>query len=230
MKRMKKGAVYLPVLAMFLAIGLQDASPVSAAERSRGYRIDQNIMDEEDTLYIPKLDTTVYDVDSGTHVSRADSDVTVIDEVQYENLVPGREYTLQGTLVSQETRRIKTDVRGDKITAQAVFIPAKAKGSLELAFRFDGSECAGETIAVHEELLYNGKLIAEHKEAEDSKQAVYFLDTALTMSDGRIGEKSILGKGFAADTMDIPVKLLCIYVFLFLTCAGMLVKMELYGR
>lgn len=230
MKRMKKGALYLPVLTMCLAIGLQDASPVSAAEKSKGYRADQGITDEADTLYIPRLDTTVYDVDSGTHVSRADSDVTVIDEVQYENLVPGREYTLQGTLVSQKTRRIKTDVRGDKITAQAVFIPAKAKGSLELAFRFDGSECAGETLVVYEELSYNGQLIAEHKEEEDSKQVVCFLDTVLPMPDGRIGEKSILGKGLAADTMDIPVKLLCIYVFLFLTCAGILVKMELYGR
>lgn len=230
MKRVRKGAVCLPVLTMCLAIGLQDVRPVSAAEKSRESRGDQGIVNEANMLYIPRLDTTVYDVDSGTHVSQADSDVTVIDEVRYENLVPGREYVLQGTLVSQKTRRIKTDVRGGKITAQAVFTPAKAKGSLELAFRFDGSECAGETVAVYEELSYNGKVIAEHEEAENSKQAVYFLDTALTMSDGRIGEKSILGKGFAADTMDIPMKLLCIYVFLFLICAGMLVKMELYSR
>lgn len=230
MKRVKKGAVCLPVLTMCLAIGLQDVNPVSAAEKLRERRVYQGIMDEADTLYVPKLDTTVYDADSGTHVSQADSDVTVIDEVQYENLVPGREYALQGTLISQKTRKIKTDVSGDKITAQAVFTPAKAKGSLELAIRFDGSECAGEAVAVYEELSYNGKVIAEHKDEEDPKQAVYFSDTALTMSDRRIGEKSILGKGFMADTMDIPVKLLCIYMFLFLTCAGMLVKMELYGR
>ncbi len=230
MKRVKKGAACLPVLVVCLSMGLQNADFVSAAEKEEKRADYLDMMDETDTLYRPKLNTAVYDVDSGAHVSQADSDVTVINEVQYENLIPGREYTLQGTLVDQKTKKAKTDVRGDKIAAQVIFTPAKTKGSLELAFRFDGSGCAGETLVVYEELLYNGESVAEHKDTEDARQVIYFPDAVTTVADQKIEEKSIWGKGLkGADTMSISMKLLCIYAFLFLVCAGMLVKMELYS-
>ncbi len=231
MKRVKKGAACLSVLVVCLSMGLQYEDFWSAAEKSEKRTVYQDMMDEADPLCRPKLNTSAYDVDSGTHVSQADSDVTVINEVQYENLMPGREYTLRGTLVDQKTKKAKTDVKGNKIAAQAVFTPAKTKGSLELAFQFDGSGCAGETLVVYEELLYNGESVAEHKDTEDPRQVIYFPDAETTASGQKIGEKSIWGKGFkGADTMSISMKLLCIYVFLFMVCAGMLVKMELYSR
>lgn len=231
MRKVRKGAACLPVLAVCLSIGLQNVDLVSAAEKEGKCMVYQDMMDKTDILCTPKLNTAVYDVDSGTHASQADSDVTVINEVQYENLIPGREYTLRGTLVDQKSKKAKTDVRGDKIAAQATFSPAKTKGSLELAFRFDGSGCAGETLVVYEELLYNGESVAEYKDTEDSRQVIYFPDTVTAMPDQKVGEKSIMGKGFqAADTMSISMKLLCTYAFLFLVCAGMLVKMELYSR
>lgn len=90
MKRVKKGAACLSVLVVCLSMGLQYEDFWSAAEKSEKRTVYQDMMDEADTLCRPKLNTSAYDVDSGTHVSQADSDVTVINEVQYENLMPGR--------------------------------------------------------------------------------------------------------------------------------------------
>lgn len=65
-----------------------------------------------------------------------------------------------------------------------------------MAFQFDGSGCAGETLVVYEELLYNGESVAEHKDTEDPRQVIYFPDAETTASGQKIGEKSIWGKGF----------------------------------
>lgn len=157
----------------------------------REYAVHQDIEDESQTIYIPKIGTTARDEDTGTHISKADSEVTVVDEVRYENLVPGREYILEGILIDQKTKKEKTDGEGNKITAQAAFTPAKPQGSVELAFQFDGSEYAGETLVVYEELLYRGKIIAEHKDIEDSEQSIYFPKIATTASAGESGEKSV---------------------------------------
>lgn len=155
------------------------------------YAVHQDIEDEAQTIYIPKIGTEARDEDTGSHISRADPEVTIIDEVKYENLVPGREYTLEGVLIDQKTKKEKTDEEGNKIISQAVFTPSKPEGSVELAFQFDGSGYAGETLVVYEELLYREKTIAEHKDAGDSGQTIYFPKIATTASAEETGEKSV---------------------------------------
>ena len=156
----------------------------------REYAVHQDIEDEAQTVYIPKIGTTAQDEETKTHLSCADSEVTIIDEVQYENLVPGREYILKGMLVDKKTKKAAVDADGNKITAQALFTPAKKEGSVELAFQFDGSIFEGETLVVYEELFYNEKSIAEHKDAEDAKQTIYFPKIRTTAVDQETGEKN----------------------------------------
>ena len=106
-------------------------------------------------------------------MAKADSEVTLIDEVKYENLLPGKEYVIQGTLMDARTKKAAADGKGKPITAQAVFTPVKKDGSIEVEFRFDGSGLSGETVVVYEELLYQNHRIAEHKDLEDEKQTVH---------------------------------------------------------
>lgn len=152
------------------------------------YAVHHDIRDEAQTVYIPKIGTAVLDNDTKSHISRADEDVTLVDVVKYENLLPGREYVLRGTLVDKETKKAVEDGDGKPITAQTAFTPAKKDGSAEVVFRFDGRRLAGETAVVFEELLCGGKLAAEHKDVKDEGQTVYFPSIETTAADKETGK------------------------------------------
>lgn len=154
---------------------------------NKEYAVHHDIEDEAQTVYIPKISTKVYDSDTKSQVSRADEEVTLIDEVKYENLLAGREYLLRGTLVNPETKKAAVDAGGNPITGQTVFVPSKKNGSAEVTFRFDGSSLAGDTYVIFEELLCGGKLLAEHKDAKDEGQTVYFPSLETRASDRETG-------------------------------------------
>lgn len=161
----------------------------SLEKDNKEYAVHHDIGDEPQTVYIPKIGTCVQDSDTDMHISRADSDVMLVDEVKYENLVPHREYVLKGTIINKKTGKRAVDAEGNTITGQTVFTPDRKDGSVEVVFRFDGSNLAGETIVVYEEMLYNGKLIAEHKELEDEKQTVHFPSIETEASDQETEER-----------------------------------------
>ena len=54
------------------------------------YAVHHDITDDSQTIYIPKIGTAVLDNDTKSHISKADGDVTLVDVVKYENLLPGR--------------------------------------------------------------------------------------------------------------------------------------------
>lgn len=149
----------------------------------REYAVHHDITDEPQTVYVPKIGTSVRDNDTGSHIARADSEVTLVDEVRYENLVPHKEYVLKGTLIDRKTGKAAADAKGASIEAQVSFTPEEKDGSTEVVFRFDGRNLAGETLVVYEEMLYGGKRIAEHKEDDDEKQTIYFPSIETEASD-----------------------------------------------
>ena len=61
----------------------------------------EDLYDELETIRIPKIGTTAIDKDTQDHLTNADDDVTVIDEVAYENLIPGESYTLEAVLMDK---------------------------------------------------------------------------------------------------------------------------------
>lgn len=151
--------------------------------------VHRDIRDEAQTIYIPKIGTAVRDQATGMRMSKADSEVTLLDEVEYENLLPGKEYVIQGTLMDARTKKAAEDGKGEPITAQTVFTPAKKDGSAEVEFRFDGRKFAGKTVVVYEELLYQNHRIAEHKDLEEEKQTIRFPSIATTAEDTKTGER-----------------------------------------
>ncbi len=163
------------------------------------YAVHHDITDDSQTIYIPKIGTAVLDNDTKSHISRADGDVTLVDVVKYENLLPGREYVLKGTLVDKETKKAAEDADGKPITAQTAFTPTKKDGSAEVVFRFNGSRLAGETMVVFEELLCSGKLAAEHKDVKDEGQTVYFPSIETTATDKETGK----GNSYAGQQVTI---------------------------
>lgn len=121
----------------------------------------------------PSLKTRATGSD-GEKVIGADKKVTIVDTVTYENLTPGKEYTLKGTLMNKDTGKALT-VDGKKVTAEKTFTPDKKDGTVKMTFTFDARSLADLDVVVFEKLYLEGKLVAEHTDINDEGQTVTLL-------------------------------------------------------
>lgn len=120
---------------------------------------------------VPEIGTTATDADDGDHEAAADDSVTIVDEVRYENLEPGREYVLTGTLIDK-TDAEPVNVDGLPLTSVVAFTPGEPNGSVQVEFTFDGSQLAGHRAVAFESLALEGEVVATHEDIEDEGQSV----------------------------------------------------------
>ena len=133
----------------------------------------KDINDEGQTIHIPAAQTTATDDSSKINVSEAKKEVFVTDTVAYQNLVPGKEYTVRGTAVDKETGEPLTDADGNELVSTAKFTAASADGSVDVKFTFDGTAMAGRSVVFFENVYYTDKLIAVHADIDDEAQTVH---------------------------------------------------------
>ena len=143
---------------------------------------------------VPGISTSARDGIDGDKDVVADDETTVIDTVVYKNLVPGKEYTLNGKLYSKSTG--KPLMVGDKpVTGQTVFTPEKADGKVEVTFTFDSRDLEDKTdIVVFESLVRSGTELASHADIDDKNQTVTVThpEIGTTAVDGADGDKNVI--------------------------------------
>ena len=133
----------------------------------------EDIEDEGQTIYIPEIHTTASDSETGDHVGSVSKETTIIDKVEYSNLLVGTEYSVQGKIYVVETGEPLL-VDGKEVIAEKTFVAEKADGSVELSFTFDASALEGKTTVVFEN-IYRDKLhIATHESLDDKDQQIDF--------------------------------------------------------
>ena len=143
---------------------------------------------------VPGISTSASDGIDGDKDVVVDDATTVIDTVEYKNLVPGKEYTLNGKLYSKSTG--KPLMVGDKpVTGQTTFTPEKADGKVEVTFTFDSRTIADKTdIVVFESLVRSGTELASHADIDDKNQTVTVThpEIGTTAVDGADGDKNVI--------------------------------------
>ena len=143
---------------------------------------------------VPGISTSARDGIDGDKDVVVDDETTVIDTVEYKNLVPGKEYTLNGKLYSKSTG--KPLMVGDKpVTGQTVFTPEKADGKVEVTFTFDSRDLEDKTdIVVFENLVRSGTELASHADIDDKNQTVTVThpEIGTTAVDGADGDKNVI--------------------------------------
>lgn len=65
-----------------------------------------DINDENQTIYLPKITTSLDDAKTGTKLSYAETDAHLIDTINYYNLKPYTQYTVKGRLYDMEDGKI----------------------------------------------------------------------------------------------------------------------------
>ena len=120
---------------------------------------------------VPEIKTKFADINGGKEVLRLE-DVTLVDNVEYKNLIVDKEYTLTLTVMSKETGKPLLDKEGNEVTTTHTFIAQSPEGVEQVTITVDLSNYEGTQIVAFEKLLYKGIEIATHEDIEDKDQTV----------------------------------------------------------
>ena len=146
-----------------------------------------DIKDEGQTVHYPEIHTTATDATTKTHTAAPDSKTTIIDKVDYKNLVPGESYEIAGVLMDKTTGEKLLDKNGNTVTSKTSFKAEKADGSVDVTFTFDSSLLTGKSVVVYEDLYSGDKKVVSHADITDEGQTVNFPEIHTTATDKATG-------------------------------------------
>ena len=164
------------------------------------YHADMEDLSQTVTIKNPKIATTALDgIDNDKNVV-TDSETVIVDTVEYHNLVPGKEYTLKGSMQvkgEKDGKPVATplEVRGETVTAETTFTPEAAHGTVNVTFAFDSRDLEdGTQLVVFENLERNGNVLVTHEDIEDINQMVVVTVPGISTSarDGIDGDKDVV--------------------------------------
>ena len=133
------------------------------------------------------VNTKVKDPATDTQYSKAQKDLTVVDEVSLDGLIPGREYTIEGTLMDKETRKPILTADDKEVTAKTTFTATNVTQVIEMTYTLDASDLAGKSIVAFEKVYYRGKEVAAHESITDKDQTIYFPEISTSLTDDVTG-------------------------------------------
>lgn len=128
---------------------------------------------EEQTIHFPEIGTRAGEKESGSQEITVEEqkEISIVDTVIYKNLIPGEEYTIKGILMDKRTG--KAFLAGEKeVTAERVFIPEEANGSVEMEFTFQADPFQKMEIVVFEKMFLGQAEAAAHEDINDEEQTV----------------------------------------------------------
>ncbi|MCI9629240.1 MAG: VaFE repeat-containing surface-anchored protein [Eggerthellaceae bacterium] len=132
-----------------------------------------DINDEGQTVQITpsSIGTTATDKTDGDHEALPSKETTIVDKVEYTNLVPGKEYTLFGKLMLKETGE-QLIIDDKPVESVTTFVPNDANGFVEIEFTFDSTSLLNKEIVAFESVSKDGIEVAVHADINDEAQTV----------------------------------------------------------
>ena len=173
---------------------------------------DKSDVNQQVTVIVPEIGTTAVDAADGDKNVVTDGKTTVIDTVEYKNVIPGKTYTLKGSLhvkVTDEEGNVTEkalEVDGKPVTAETTFTPEKADGKVEVTFTFDSTGIPQDTeMVAFESLEKNGVELVAHADIEDGKQTTtaHVTGISTTATDGLDGDKNVIADAETTITDDV---------------------------
>ena len=152
-------------------------------------------VNEGQLVHVPHIDT-VFLTETGTHniQFKGEDKFTSTDTIFYTNLIPGKEYALDGSLHTWKVDKKEITDGGllklDRGTSEVsgTFVPEEKNGTVDVVYTFDGdlSKLDGQTVTAFEAISVGGKKLAVHEDITDEDQTIRFadLDAVLTSLEG----------------------------------------------
>lgn len=176
---------------MYIGQVVASAETVSGAKviDIQGQRGVNNTYNISDTPKPPSIvRTTATDTLTNSHSAYPGGEVTITDEVVYENLIVGMKYTLKGDLLDRNTGAVIKDANGNPVTAEKEFTCESINGSVSISFTFPaGIAFRGKTTVVGEKLIDEENNVLVHADITDEAQTVRFPEIRTTAVGAETG-------------------------------------------
>ena len=151
--------------------------------------VHEDLTDEGQTVSYPGGSTSAADKDTGARMGTLKENAVIVDTFRYENLIPGKEYTVKGVLYEKSTGQPLL-VNGKPVTGSTVFAAAERNGSVKVTFTFDSRALAGKSVVVAETLTAGGKEVLVHFDLNDAAQTVSYPEIKTSAFDLQTGERT----------------------------------------
>ncbi|NLW52735.1 MAG: VaFE repeat-containing surface-anchored protein, partial [Tissierellia bacterium] len=138
-----------------------------------------DLEDKDQTISVPKpeLKTKFADV-NGSKTVKALGKVKFVDNVEYKNLIVGKEYTLTLTVMNKDTNKPITDAKGNVLTSTTTFTATKPNGVEKVEMTIDLTGYKTVELVAFEKLSHKGIDIALHEDINDKDQTVKIVEPA----------------------------------------------------
>ena len=144
-----------------------------------------DLTDDEQTVKFkdPSIKTTATDKSTGKKEVESNKEVTIVDIVEYKNLVAGKEYTIKGTLMLKETNQPLIE-NGKYVTSEKTFVAMSENGTVDIEFTFNSASLGGKSVVVFEKMYFGELEVASHEDINDKGQTVYIKSSGSGDFDG----------------------------------------------
>lgn len=143
----------------------------------------EDITDLDQTVRVPKIRTQIRDKITENEMLSKDKEAVVVDRVLFENLTPGVEYTLVGTLMDKATGEVLRDEYNEPVMTEHKFTPKDYSGYEDIEFKLDTTRLENSTIVAFELLKVGNTVIARHEDLTDKDQTAFICKLRTTAHD-----------------------------------------------
>lgn len=153
--------------------------------------------DEDQQLVFPEIHTNAMgDIDDESNANPSSGIVRITDQVTYNMVVPGKEYTMNATLHLKDKdgndAGIVKDKNGKDVTSTVTFVPTTENGTVDVVFEFEtDGKLEGETTVAFEDMQKNGVTYATHADISDENQDTKFPNIGTQAQDEFDGDKQM---------------------------------------
>ena len=145
----------------------------------------KDLMDANQTISFIDLHTQAKSENGSNEQQVSKEKVKWTDQVFYEGLEIGQEYTLKTSLISKKSQE-------EIMYSEQSLIPEESDGSLDVILEVDGQRIKeGEDFVFYESLEKDGKEIAKHEDIEDQNQTIHGIDIH-TKAQSEKGNQKVL--------------------------------------
>ena len=167
--------------------------------------VHNDLNDEAQTIYFPRIGTTLTVKEDGTKICPANSKVTLVDRVAYENMAPGEDVRFSGWVMNKATGEPLVQ-DGKEVEGIAIVTTDGPDGVAEVEYEIDTTGLDGAELVVFEEAYVKGMLVADHKKLDDLGQTVYVPGISTDVHDGETEEKTTLAAEDRIEYDDVKFK------------------------
>ena len=153
--------------------------------------------DEDQQLVFPEIHTNAMgDIDDESNANPSSGIVRITDQVTYNMVVPGKEYTMNAALHLKDKdgndAGIVKDKNGKDVTSTVTFVPTTENGTVDVVFEFEtDGKLEGETTVAFEDMQKNGVTYATHADISDENQDTKFPNIGTQAQDEFDGDKQM---------------------------------------